>query len=342
MLISLIISVCIIILIILAWLFVKKIKSLAKRNVHFTEIGSEEGKLVKQGENIVKVMSNMKDVYYDDKGEKQPGFRSLGSFFEELGIPFFGITPIWEIYEFSIKWTEYAESQVDETKGIKRPYELIEKKEKVNYFKRFYTHAIEIMRIEMGGGVKIDMVFLVTFEILNIIQVIFKIKPDGIILSQAEAGFVGAVLDKLKGADYQNFRDKTDKSDPNSDFVKDVLKKTNEIIETKLRLKAAIMEVKYYDQSQGEPGDEEIIKVQTAKTIAEIQGDADIMKAEKRKLARDIDADADSNYFEKIGKVIGSNKNIAEFANLEQVKETQLRVYGNTTVTPIIDVDKEK
>ena len=325
---------------ILATIFVWKVKKLAKRNIHFTELGKEEGKLVKQGEDIVKVISNMKEVYYDDNGEEQIGSKPLGSFFKELGILFFGITPIREIYEFSIKWSEYAESQVEETKG--KPYELIEKKEKVGYFKRFYTHAIEITRLEMGGGAKIDIVFLVTFEILNIIQVIFKIKPDGIILAQAETGFVGAVLDKLKGADYQNFRDKTDKSDQNSDFVKDILKKTNEIIENKLHLKAVLMEVKYYDLSKGEPGDEDLEKAQKAKTIAEINGDAEIATASKRKTAREIDAEADSNYFEKIGKVIGS-RNIGEFANLEQVKKTQLRVYGKpvNNVVPIIDIEKE-
>lgn len=329
----------------LAYSIIVWFKTLAKRNVHFTQLGNEQGKLIMKEQNIVGVISNMKKVHYDENGElqNQPNPKDYGSFFKEFGIIFFGITPIKEIYKFSISWNEFVEKETKEVKGEQPNYEVIKKNEKLDYFKRFYTHAIQILRVELNDGSKIDLVFLVAFEILNIIQVIFKIKPDGIILAQAETGFAGAVQDELREFSYEVFRNDVDKSNPDSPFVKAVLQKTNAIIESKFHLRAVLMEMKFYDLSKGEPGDEDFEKAQKAKKLAQITGDAKIVAAKKAKTARKIEGEANREYFEEIVKVVGKD-NIANFANLEQVKSTQLLSYGqgSTPVTPVVNVTPNK
>jgi hypothetical protein len=317
-------------------------KKLAKKNVHFTQLGNEQGKLIVKGDNVVEVLSHMKNFYYDNNGELRKGNNpnGLGSLFKEFGIVFFGITPIKEVYKFTSEFKEYVDKKAEEITDKQPRYEIIKKKEELDYFKRFYTHAIEILRAELKDGSKIDLVFLVTFEIKNIIQVIFKIKPDGIILAQAETAFTGALNDGLRKYDYATFRDSTDKSDPKSAFVLNIISQTNEIIEEKFHLSVDLVEMSFFDLSKGEPGDEDFEKSQTLKKIAENEGDAKIIKAQKNAEAKKIDGEGQKAYYEEIAKVIGK-KNIGSFANLEQVKDTNLVSYGSTDSKILLNVKPE-
>ncbi len=336
-----------IIISVLAALGITKAKEMSKEDNLVTELAPETGKLVKQGENIVAVLSNFKDGHYTNDGKWELGAPpGNGELFTELGFIYFGLTPIQEIFVFPVSWSRYIEKEAqsvqDESESRKPKYELVEQSETVNYFKRFYTHAIEILRIEMAGGVKIDMVVTVTFELSHVIQVIYKIKPDGIILAQGETGFAAAMQDALKGKDYEEFRDKTDKSNPESEFVKDVLERTNAITDKNLYLNAVLMEVNYIDLSLGEPGDEEMEKAMKAKEIAGLTGDAKVVTAKKNKEAAIVDGEADAAYFESVKKVIGE-KNIGEFANLRQAQKTELRVYNGASNTLVaVDGDTKK
>ncbi|MFA6523919.1 MAG: hypothetical protein WC264_01325 [Candidatus Paceibacterota bacterium] len=311
-------------------------KNLAKRNTHFTRLGNEQGKLVMKEENVVEVLSNMKGLYYNNNGElvKAINPKKNGSLFKEFGIIFFGITPIKNIYQFSSEWNEYTEKKAKGVKGEQISYEIIKKNEKLDYFKRVYTHAIEILRVELNDGSKIDLVFLVTFEVLNIIQVIFKIKPDGIILAQAETGFAGAIQEQCKLLSYSDFRNTTNKSDPDSPFVKNVIEETNKIIENKFHLRADLIEMKFYDLSKGEEGDEDFQKAQMAQKIAELDGNAKILFAQKMALAKQAEGEGIKKYLEEISKIIGV-ENISSFANLEQVSKTHLLSYG-TGASPVV------
>ncbi len=316
------------------------LKNYAKKNVHFTTLGNEQGKLVMKEKNIVDVLSNMRGVYYNEKGKQIIGSnpRNYGSLFEEFGITYFGLTPIKEIYEFSVEWRELIEKEASEVKNGSS-FEIVEKKEKLDYFKRFYPHAVQLKKVELSDGSSIDIVFVLTFEVLDIVQVIFKVKPDGIILAQAENAFTGALIDQMKNFSYEEFRDDVDKSDPNSPFVKAVLGNANAIIESHFFLRASLMEMRYFDLSKGEPGDEEFEKAQKALKIANLNGDAKIAEAIKQKAARKIQGEGNREYFEEMVKVIGAN-NIGEFANLEQVKDTQLLSYGQgaKSVTPVVNI----
>lgn len=305
-------------------------KKLAKRNIHFTQLGNEQGKLIVKGDNVVEVLSHMENFYYDNNGELQKGNnpKSLGSLFKEFGIVFFGITPIKEVYKFTSEFKEYVDKKAEEITDKQPRYEIIKKKEELDCFKRFYTHAIEILRAELKDGSKIDLVFLVTFEIKNIIQVIFKIKPDGIILAQAETAFTGALNDGLRKYDYETFRDSTDKSDPKSPFVLNIISQTNEIIEKKFHLSVDLVEMSFFDLSKGEPGDEDFEKAQKAQKIAELEGDAKIITATKNAEAKKIDGQGKKDYLKEIEEVVGK-ENISSFANLEQVKDTKLVSYND-------------
>ena len=319
------------------------IKNLAKKNIHFTRLGNEQGKLVMKEDNVVRVLSNMKGWHYDDNGELTKGENPTkhGSLFKELGIIFFGLTPIRNIYQFSAEWNDYSDKKANSVKGEKYGYEIIKKSEKLDYFKRFYTHAIELPKVEMTDGSKVDLVFLVTFEVLNITQVIFKIKPDGIILAQAETGFAGAVQEQIKKLSYEEFRDDTDKSDPTSPFVLEVLKKTNEIIKEKFHLEAKLMEMKFYDLTIEGEGDEEFQKAQMAKRIAELDGNAKILLAKKMALAKQAEGKGLKKYLEEISTIIGV-ENISSFANLEQVSKTHLLSYGTRASDVTIMAEPKK
>ena len=193
----------------------------------------------------------------------------------------------------------------------------------------------------MTDGSKVDLVFLVTFEVLNITQVIFKIKPDGIILAQAETGFAGAVQEQIKKLSYEEFRDDTDKSDPTSPFVLEVLKITNEIIKEKFHLEAKLMEMKFYDLTIEGEGDEEFQKAQMAKRIAELDGNAKILLAKKMALAKQAEGKGLKKYLEEISTIIGV-ENISSFANLEQVSKTHLLSYGTRASDVTIMAEPKK
>ncbi len=314
-----------------------EIKKLAKKDTHLTTIMPETGKLVKLGEDIVKVLTNMRDGHYNDKGDWRPVPKSLGHLFKELGVVFFGISPIYEIYKFDFRFSEYVEKESQEVTGM--TYKIVHRKETVDSFKRYYTHAVENKKIELNDGSKIDMVVLVTFEILNIIKVIFKIKPDGIILAQAEAGIQSAINDEMRKESYQTFRNTLDKSNPDSGFVKEVISRANNIIEREFHLRVLLIEVKYYDLSEGEPGDKEFIQAQKSVELARLTGEAKVEAAKQRLQARTIDAAADAHYFDSIKKIVGE-KNIGEYANLEQVKNTKLLVYNSPETALVLDPSK--
>ena len=121
------------------------IKNHAKRNIHFTTLGNESGKIIMKGKNITEIITNMKDAYYDDEGElhQMSNPKKYGALFKELGIVFFGITPIKEIYELSAEWNEYVEKESWEIKSGKKEeekipdkptYEIVKNIEKLDYY----------------------------------------------------------------------------------------------------------------------------------------------------------------------------------------------------------------
>ena len=326
----------------LSYLIIMTIKEYAKKDKHFTTLGNEEGKLIAQEQNIVNVISNMQGMHYNELGEliRTTNPNKYGSLFKELGVIYFGISPIKRVYQFSLSWSEFVEREAREVRGEPQPiYEIVNKRETLTTFKRLYSHAILVPRIELKDGSKVDMVYIVTFEILNIIQVIFKVKPDGIILAQAEAAFGSALQDELRIFDYVELRDTVDKSSRTSPLVIAVIAKTNDIIEEKFHLRADLMEMKIFDLSRGEPGDEEILKATKAKEIATLQGDAKITAATKDKEAQKLRGEGEKEYFDQIALAIGA-ENIAQFAIMEQIKGSNLVSYGSgsTPVVPMVNV----
>jgi len=326
----------------LSYLILIKIKEYAKKDKHFTTLGNEEGKLIAQEERIVNVISNMQGMHYDRNGElvRSSNPNKYGSLFKDLGVIYFGISPIKRVYQFSLSWSEFVDREAREVRGEQQAlYEIVKKREVLTTFKRLYSHAIPVLRIELKDGSKVDMVYVVTFEILNIIQVIFKVKPDGIVLAQAEAAFGAAIQDELRLFDYVKLRDTVDKSSRTSTFVQAVIAKTNAIIEEKFHLRADLMEMKIFDLSLGEPGDIEMEKATKENQIQTLLGDAKITAAQKDKEARKLKGEGAKEYFDQVALAIGP-ENIAQFAIMEQVKETNLVSYGpgSTPVVPMVNV----
>lgn len=341
--ITLIIIGIIFLLSLLSYLIIIKIKEFAKVNKHFTTLGNEEGKLIANENKIVNVISNFNGIHYNKSGEliRTPNPVKYGSLYKQLGVIYFGLSPIKRVYQFSLSWSEFVEREAREVRDGQQAFQILKKSETLTTFKRLYAHAIPVLRIELKDGSKVDMVYIVAFEILNIIQVIFKVKPDGIVLAQAEAAFGAALQDELRVFSYKELRDDVDKSSRTSTFVKAVIAKTNAIIEEKFHLRADLMEMKIFDLCLGEPGDVEMEKATKENQIQTLLGEAKITAAKMEKEAKRIKGEAIKEYFNEISGAIGS-QNIAAYANLEQVKDTKLLSFGNqsTPVVPMVQVSQ--
>lgn len=354
------------------WIF-----SLAKKDIHFTELAPNTGKMIKMGADIVKILFNSKDGHYQDDGALTTGEQNLGFLFNRTGRIFFGISPIYEVFKFNISWSDYAGGETSD--GKQKPPSLTEKKEcGCTTFKRFYTHAVLIRGAEMTTSkveeereeekekgnkkiegevdvnlskeadkkndtstTRIDAVMLVTMEITNIRDAVYKIPPEGIVFAQADSALEGAFNDYVNNKTWETFRIEN-KLSQSSDFVIHILTAANPVLATLgIGMKVSVVELKYYDLTFS-PENEALAKSQTLRQIAENEGNADIARAQKHKEARKTEGEGEKEALLAVAEVIGKD-NIATYANLGLVAKTQLRVYGETkNALPVINTEGDK
>lgn len=324
---------------------------LAKKDVHFTELAPDTGKLIKRGEDIVDIKFNSDKEHYDDNGTLVEGKQDLGWFFNLTGRVFFGISPIWEVFHFKTSWNEYAQGKLNED-GTRKPPSIISRTENGTTFKKNYTHAVMVMGAEMkreGGNSKdttdtsttrINAAMLLTMKITNINNAIYKVDPEGIVFAQADTAAEGAFNDHVKGCTWEEFRDK-DKTSQDGEFVQYIINRANAVLAVLgIGMEVMVVELKYYDITLG-PGSEDYEKSQLALRTADNIGNAEIALAKKRKEARKVDGEAEGEYFKAVHEIGGIN-DINTYAQLEQVKKTQLRVFGSEAVKktlPIINTE---
>lgn len=335
-----------IIYILICYVWLGIIKKRAEQNINYTFLEKGKGKLVISGENVVKVLSNFDGGYFDDKGhwvdlsiEEDKVAPDYGPLFKETGIVHYGQYPIDQIYEFMEEFSEYVKEELKETKKTStnlesspKPYSMQGKQIPVDSFKQFYVNAIEIKNIEMKGETKVDMIFIITYKVMNIMKAIFKVKPDGIVLSQTAIATKAAIGDVMKSYEsYQYFRDEVNKADQGGDFVQQIISRSDHITARGFGLVIDKVELAQYDLSLGEPGDEELEKSMKAKVIATNLGEA-------YKTKRKAEQEADGEYAGELVRKLGQN-NAANIMSLQQIKETELKVY-NSPVTPIIGTEK--
>ncbi len=323
---------------ILLWLI-----KLAKKDIHLTELAPETGKMVKMGTDVVRFLFNSDSGHYEKNGDWVAGRQNLGRLFNLTGRVFFGVSPIYEIFHFSVSWGEY--SLVDD-------HPVVSKKEEKDCtkFKRFYPHAVMIKGAEMAkegeeGGkdtstTRIDAVLLVTIEITNIRDAVYKMPPEGIVFSQVNTAVQGGFNDYVKGRKWEVFKTE-DKIPQNSEFVQYVIDSANPVLEALgIGMKIKVVELKYHDLT-GSEENAELAASQTKLVVAENEGAAEVARARKHKEARKIEGEGEADYLREVAGVIGKD-NIAAFANLEKVANTQLRVYGDTKAVPMIDTGGDK
>ncbi len=331
-------------------IIIQVLKAWAKRDWNYTQLAPETGKVVVKGENVVKILFNSEDGHYDEHGDWKPGEKQkLGRLFNFLGITDIGLSPIFSIMHFKRSWCEFVENRTPEAKSFIK----LEEKEDCTSFSRFYAHAVEITDVEMKamkskpakktatrskkgasknvdgkdeGTIKINAVLIVTFQVMNIIKVIFKVPPQGIIFTQASTAVETAFEDFANDQDWETFQN-MGKLDQNSKLATTIIEAVDAVTEKALGIKVHLVELKFYEMVKS-PANAEVEKSQVAKLIAENEGSALVKTAEKRREARLIDADADGAYFNSMGKVMKNNPQLAEFMKLEQVKDTELLSYG--------------
>lgn len=257
------------------------LKRLARKNNLFTYLPKESGKIVMTGDNVVEILNNFEEGYYDSTGQWTEGEpQNLGELFEELGLTYYGLTPIKEIYNFSVFWKAIVDKEVAQLGDhpVSPVKQIVPQKEMTDHFKRFYSHSVTIPNIEMEGEVKVDVTLTIVFKVLNIIKAIFQIDPRGIVFPQSEDAVSGALQDYLRGKNYETFRDDEDKISPNSDFIRSMSAKIDEVIKTKLFIGVHLIEFKSIELSSE---DEEMKLAIKAKKIAELKGDAFVIERNK-------------------------------------------------------------
>ena len=327
------------------WMF-----RLAKQDVHFTELAPNTGKLVKMGADIVNILFNSNSGYYESDGKwKGENHQSLGLISTLTGRVFFGLSPIYEIFHFDTSWGEYIEGKTTED-GKQGLPSVVPKTENGTKFKHYYPHSVMIHGAEMAkesvvgtndtSTTRIDAVMLVTIEITNIIDAIFKIPPQGIIFAQANAALQGAFNDYVKSRKWEDFREEN-KLSQDSEFVKHILNVANPVLNTLgIGMSVAVVELKYYDFTPS-PGNEALEESQTLLLIAQNKGAAEVALATREKEAAKLRGEGERDALTAVKEVVGQ-ENIAAYANLGQVQKTQLRVYGPTNVVPVVNTgDKD-
>lgn len=341
--------------------YLKTVKTRSKENINYTTLAKEEGKLVVTSENVTKILGNFKNGFFQENGdwhEYTAGEvkQDLGDLFKQTGTIAYGSYPIEKIYEFTEEFTDHVKAEsgeVKKTTGNKEEPTVAMKvvTKKVDSFRRFYVTIIKITKIEMKDGSKIDIELIATYMVTNIIRLIFKMKPDGIILSQIETGTVGVIGDIIKSFDsYAFFRDNVNKADQELDpaipakFIGLIRKATNDITDSGFGVILDKLEIGDYGLSKGEAGDAEFEASQKAKKIADNLGDAAKTKANADAIAyttmRDAERLADAKYAEYLTAKLGK-EGAANLMAIQAAAKTKLIAY-NSPITPVVNVDDSK
>jgi hypothetical protein len=328
------------------------ISSLAKRDIHFDEIAPLTGKLVVKGKDVVKVQFNPQKTlsdptkivgHYGKDGEwvAKPG--SLGLCFDITGRAFYGLYPIYEIMKFHVSWSDYAGGEEKDGKRI--PPSIIPRTIHCDSFNRFYTHAVLFHGVEMaheGEGddtstTKIDAAILVTIEITNIINAVFKLEPEGIVFLQADTAIKAAFNDYLKGRKWNDFKNET-KGSQDSPFVKHMIDHTNAALKILgIGMKLTIVELRYHDLTPS-PGNEELERSQTQVLIEENLGDAAIARETRLARAAEIRGQGKAAELKAVVAVVDKDGAV-QLESLTRIADTNLRVYGEPTKTvPVVNV----
>ncbi|MFZ2205289.1 MAG: hypothetical protein WAV23_01745 [Minisyncoccia bacterium] len=340
----------------LGWLgFTLLLKQLGKNDTHFTELTKETGKGVVKGKNVVNLLFNSKNGFYDKEGnwkeckDNEGNFicrpQNLGSLFEKLGITFFGLSPINEILKFKV-------------------YQNDEQFEEHTSFKHLYDFRIIVKEVELlGGEIKIDLDLKFRFKVMNITKLLFLSQPDGITIYKASADIETAVNNFVRNKEWDAF-EKADKTSKDSDFIRQITESINETTLRTLGIEVDSMKLANYGISKG-PSNEEVDKSLSENLIAENEGKALITRSEtaakvleiktnsegkalidSAKFAKDahiLTTEAEAHRFGEMSKVAKKNPGIIPFMNLEQVKETQIRVLGANVISTInVDGDETK
>jgi hypothetical protein len=336
------------------------IRSLAKRDIHFTELSPITGKLVIKGKQVVKILfdsvetlSNpLKVGHYEKDGKWVEGRQNLGFFFRWTGRVFYGLYPIYEIMKFDVSWSEYA-GGITEKDGKRIPPSIVPKTTHCDSFNRFYTHAVLFHGVEMAhegdkeikgkkddtSTTRIDAAMLVTLEITNIVKAIFKLEPEGIVFAQADTAIKAAFNDYARqdGMTWEKFKDE-EKGNQDSEFVEHMKAHANKVLETlDIGMKLTVVELRYHDLTPS-PGNEKLEESQTMVLVAQNEGDAAIALAERQAKAAKLRGKGTRQELEEVVKVVGKDGAV-QLGSLRLIADTELRVWGTPTPTvPVVNI----
>lgn len=188
---------------------------------------------------------------------------------------------------------------------------------------------------------KIDAAMLVTIEITNIVNAVFKLEPEGIVFVQADTAIKAAFNDYLKGRKWNDFKDET-KGSQDSPFVKHMIAHANAALKILgIGMKLTVVELRYHDLTPS-PGNEKLEESQTAVLVAQNEGDAEIALAKRQAQAAKLRGEGTRQELEAIVRAVGKDGAV-QLASLDRVAKTELRVYGEPTkAVSVVSVGDEE
>lgn len=304
----------------------------SKKDKFFTTLEPETGKIVGKGENAISYLFNSKVGHYNDNGVWVDKKRGLGYFFEKFGVIYFGF-----YYRKILTFKVYKQDKT-----------FVEQKT----FKQFYNIEFDMKEIEIANGKnKIDAKGRLKFRVVNIERAIYHTEPNGINLSQALPDIETCFSNYVRQMGWEAY-EKEDKTSKGSDFILKISKAISEITEGSMGIVVVEFELGPNGLSKNEENEKlakslilddiEKNEAKALKTKTDSVGENKVAAAEYEKRAHLLKIEGEIHHFNEVGKVAKENPEIIPFMNLGQLKGTEVRVFGNNTVMPTIDVDGAK
>ncbi len=330
----------------------------ADEDVNYTRLEKETAKIIYTGETPSRILNNFKEGYYDfdqhsdwveypkdvngdvdEVARKAIMEKNLGELFEATGIAKVGDYPVDQVFKFKENFKQLIEHEVTEAGNAsvnKAPekkivYSLKEVTNEVKSVKRFYVNAIAILSIEMKDGSYVDIFIIGTYKVKNLFRFLYKIKPDGAIVTLAEASTYAAAQQEVLSFNggYKEFRDLADKADQNGIFITAIKTKTNAVIDDAFGLELDVVEIRYQLSAESK-------KLQDAlqeKAVKTAEG-------EGYKAYRDLQTQADTAYLTSLAKEVGQD-NAANIMVTQALKDTKIVALGGNALVNVNSKNEE-
>ncbi len=170
-----VVSLGIVFMMILLYLGVYK---LAEKDRFLGFVPQGQIKAIMRGDSLKRILVNVGGYYYDEAAREikrvdpgQPKPKEPRSF---LGMYWIGLPPFWRVLTYKFSWVKWDKAEgSDEFALISRD------REDVDSLLFRYPYGIEVKKVNMEGLAEVNIVLVVTIEIVRPETTLFRLQPTG-------------------------------------------------------------------------------------------------------------------------------------------------------------------